>query len=66
MSQRTKVAMKNVEVGIDQTARREDYFSRKEDNFGKDKKKTESTLMESTAYCKRTLNKFFDTKLNGF
>ena len=64
-SQRTKMIMKNIEVGTNITAKREDLMPRVEETMVKERKKTDSTLMENTAYCKRTLTKFFDYKLIG-
>lgn len=64
-SQRTKMILKNVEVGIPpMTPRREDWLKREETTIVRERKKTDS-LMGDTAYCKRTLTKFFDGKLNG-
>jgi hypothetical protein len=64
-SQRTKVVMKNVEVGIPpMNPRKEEWLRREEGGIVKERKKTDS-LMGDTTYCKRTLNKFFDGKLNG-
>ena len=60
--------LKNVEVGgIPLNPRKEEWFVKKEEGvLVRERKKTDTVVETNTAYCKRTLNKFFDTKMNGF
>lgn len=62
LSQRTKMILKNVDLGIQFSSKR-DELAVKRDSIMRERKKTDSTL-ENTANCKRTLSKFFDSKVN--
>ena len=56
--------LKNVEVGLPLYPKKGQLIKKEEMTIAKERKKTDN-MMESTAYCRRTLSKFFDGKING-